>query len=339
MAIIRTFHDKENPYTTLNNQALFDPNLSNAARGLWAQCMARKDDWAFYMSEIRKNTTDGKDALCTQINELIQAGYAARLQVKEKKGGKLVFKSVDYIFFESKITPEKKQQFLDHFKKKLDWCEFMDPKDKALKENPVKKCLSQPAFPAAEVPDTENPQLVNTNNTNTNRVSTDLKESKRSIVHNSPPPPEIRSSSTNSIPFQRKDHSIDISSPEVLQIIEMEPETKQYFRPEIVIRWIAKFGPTMVLDTIKFFFHIKSTQKKPIPKPEAWMEAAFIKRYADVAKTCEENKQFAEKLKKNYRLSRLKINKRYCQDTETGKDYYYNLPTEVFQQALHQIVP
>lgn len=335
MAIIRTFHDKENPYTTLNNQALFDPNLSNAARGLWAQCMARRDDWTFYMSEIRKNTKDGKDALCTQINELIQAGYAARLQVKERKAGKLVFKSVDYIFFESKITPEKKNQFLEHFKKQLDWCEFMEPKDKLVKENEFKKCLSQPAFPAAEVPDTENPQLVNTNSKSTNRENTDLKESKKPIVHNSPSA-QSRSSSTDSIPFQRKDFSI-FDSTEALEVINMEEQTKQFFRPEIVVRWMNKFGPQIVLETIKFFFHIKATQKKPIPKPEAWMEVAFKKKFTEVDKSSQENKAFAENLKKTYRLGRLKINKRYCQDTETGKDYYYYLPPEVFQRALQQL--
>lgn len=176
MAIIRTFHDKENPYTTLNNQALFDPNLSNAARGLWAQCMARRDDWTFYMSEMANNTKDGKEALYTQINELIHAGYAGRLQVKERKGGKLVFKSVDYIFFESRITPEKKAQFLEHFKKQLDWCEFMEPKPKGVnnkQEVIFKKCLSQTGFPDTELPDTENPPLVNTNSKSTDQESTE----------------------------------------------------------------------------------------------------------------------------------------------------------------------
>jgi hypothetical protein len=50
-----------------------------------------------------------------------------------------------------------------------------------------------------------------------------------------------------------------------------------------------------------------------------------------------DDKQFAEKLKINYGLATLKINKRYSQDTKTGKEYYYYLPPGVFRQALQQL--
>jgi hypothetical protein len=165
--------------------------------------------------------------------------------------------------------------------------------------------------------------------------------SKKPIVHNSTESkPQSTPSSINSIPFSQKveqQFSIDVSSPEVIEILEMEDTYKEFFRPKVVSTWIKKFGPTMTLEMIKYFFKIKSTQKKPIETPEKWMERAFQRKYTEVAKTCEKNKQFAENLKKNYSLRNLKINKRYCQDLELSKDYYYNLPEKVFKESLCQI--
>ncbi len=178
MTIIRTFHDKNNPYTILNNQVLFDKTLSNSARGIWAQCMARKDDWVFYMSEITDHTRDGKDAIYSQINELIRAGYVARLQVKENRDGKLVFKCVDYVFFESKLTPEKKAEFLEYFKQKVGVCVFLEPPEenkkpsKSKQKASFKNKLPQRAFPDTESPDTEKPPLVNTDKESTHIENT-----------------------------------------------------------------------------------------------------------------------------------------------------------------------
>lgn len=178
MTIIRTFHDKSNPYTVLNNQVLFDNTLSNAARGLWAQCMARKDDWVFYMSEMTNNTKDGETAISSQINELIRAGYVARLRIMEKRDGKLLYKSVEYIFFESKLTDEKKIEFLNYFKNKVDHCYFLEPvptKYERLKskcEHEFKNKLPQPGFPNLENPELEKTPLLNTEGVNTDLENT-----------------------------------------------------------------------------------------------------------------------------------------------------------------------
>lgn len=177
MSIIRTYHDKKNPYTLLNNEALFDPQLSNGARGLWAQCMARKDDWTFYMSEMKKNTSDGKTALSNQMNELINAGYVARLQIKENMNGKIIFKRVDYIFFETKYTPEKKEEFLKEFRKKEKYCDFLETKTQEVKKE-LKKSLPQSGFPITETPKPENQTLINTKSKNTDKKTTTCKGNK-----------------------------------------------------------------------------------------------------------------------------------------------------------------
>ena len=168
------------------------------------------------------------------------------------------------------------------------------------------------------------------------------KEKKPKIVHNSDPP-EVSFVSASpplaegSFPFSKKNKEEDLFSPELLELLDLEPEYEKHFRPKIVSIWIKKFGATMVLETVKYFFKTLATQKKPIDAPEKWMEKAFKDGYAEKEITCKINKEFAEKLKKEYRLGRLKINKRYCQDTETGKDYYYNLPKKVFEAELSRI--
>lgn len=359
MTVIRTFHNQDNPYTLLNNQALFDPTLSNAARGLWAQCMARKSNWIFYMSEMRNHTKDGKDALSTQMNELIQAGYVARLQVKEKVGHKLQFKSVDYVFFETKITAEMKTNFLQNFKKELPYAEFLEPKPKQPKKSGFKKGLSQPGNPEPESPAPENPQLVNTDRVNTNRENIDKKESIYPVenVHNSSP-------AENSILFEKESsietESAEISDAEIKRLLderiaEWEKESQErekremqerdilfkisvdHFRDFIVKRWLKKYGHNTVIETVRFYLQTLKTQKTPIRDPEPWMESALKRNFAKTYKTSLENKAFAEKLKKEYRLGHLKINKRYCQDTETSKDYYYELPKEVFESLLKRL--
>lgn len=335
MTIVRTYHDKQNPYTTLNNQAIFDSKISNGARGLWAQCMARKDDWVFYMTEIEKHTTDGKTALSSQINELILAGYVARLQVKEKVNGKLVFKSVDYIFFESKITPEKKLEFLEHFKKSLPYSQFLEPKPKQAKSLKLKKCFPQSGFPHPEVPHTENPQLVNTDGIITDLENTHLEESiKEDVenVHNSNAC--AKSDSDYSILSHEKEVELDYQDPDLIELLGLESHYLEFFPPDLVARWVGKFGALYVLRHIKYFFEVRAKQKVPIPNPEAWMEIALQKNYIKQNRDAAENKTFAEKLKKTYGWKNLKINKRYCQDTLKGKDLYYALPPEQFKKTL-----
>lgn len=129
-----------------------------------------------------------------------------------------------------------------------------------------------------------------------------------------------------------------LDDPNVIELLEMEEEYSKFFRPKIVARWIKQFGPLSTLESIKYFFRISKSQKNPIRKPEAWMENAFKQKYAKVDKSSEMNKEFAKKFKLQHNLARLKINKRYCQNTETNQDYYYNMDPKTFTDAIKRIV-
>ena len=97
MSVLRIKHQKD--YVVIHKSALEDPNLSFKAKGLWAYCMSRPDDWEFHVSHLKTVSQDGKAAIYSAINELISCGYCRRIQTRN--GGK--FDSYDYEVHEIKI--------------------------------------------------------------------------------------------------------------------------------------------------------------------------------------------------------------------------------------------
>ena len=137
MSIIRTIHNKENPYAQLSKAVINDKNLSFKALGLWAWAMSKPNDWTFYVEQIAKERLEGKTAIYSAIDELMQQGYCLRLQHKERdKNGKILFDSVEYYFFEYKPNTEEIEE--------------------------LKKCFPHSCFPQAERPEAENQPLLNT---------------------------------------------------------------------------------------------------------------------------------------------------------------------------------
>lgn len=148
MSIIRIIHNQENPYVQLNKKALWDERLSLKAIGLWARCMSRPDNWEFHVSEIIKNTKEGKSAIYTAIDELIEAGYCFRLQKRE--GEKFSrWGNIEYIFFEFPAS----QEDIDGLKKCLPHADFqkavfVTPENRTLlKKDLTKEIKKEPPPP------------------------------------------------------------------------------------------------------------------------------------------------------------------------------------------------
>jgi len=140
MSIIRTIHNKENPYVQLNKAALWNEKLSLKAIGLWARCMSRPNDWKFSVKELAKNGVEGRRAIYSAIDELIEQGYAIRLEHYEKNSnGKFEGAGVEYIFFEFPATESEKQFYSDEFKKSLRKCGFGNLHDGDLRNVPLLK--------------------------------------------------------------------------------------------------------------------------------------------------------------------------------------------------------
>ena len=116
----------QNHFTTLYNGVLENPKLSFKAKGLWAYCMSRKDDWEFHVSHLATVSEDGRDAIYSALKELEREGLVEKVQ--ERNGGK--FKKIDYI-----IYPYPQE---------------------------IQKILPLTAFPDTAKPDTANPPLLST---------------------------------------------------------------------------------------------------------------------------------------------------------------------------------
>jgi hypothetical protein len=89
MSSVRTKHDKNNPYVTLNKGALEDKNLSWAAKGLWAYLLSRPDNWHVSVSHLCKIYDDrggGEKSIYAYLKELITHGYCERVQEKLPNG-------------------------------------------------------------------------------------------------------------------------------------------------------------------------------------------------------------------------------------------------------------
>jgi hypothetical protein len=107
--VIRTVHNRENPYVMVNRNVLEDPDLSFKAKGLWAYCMAKPTDWKFSVSAMVAASKEGRTAIDSAIKELIDHGYAVQFSAYGRKdnGGQLKGTVSEYIFFEFKATEEE----------------------------------------------------------------------------------------------------------------------------------------------------------------------------------------------------------------------------------------
>lgn len=209
MSVIRVFHGKSNPYTVLSNEVLDDTNLSNGAVGLWAKCMRRPDGWQFHISQMVKDGQEGKTALYRQIKELILNGYCLRIAIrKEENRKKMLFASVDYVFFEKKISQADKLEFLQEFQK---------------------------IYPQSGFLDTDNPNADNQPILNTNSIaSTDCLENNSSLkVPTEPAPVGAMSAKADEIDNSPPIKKLNLSkSPEVVQLATEMLEEMRAIKPD-----------------------------------------------------------------------------------------------------------
>lgn len=104
MTIYRVKHQRD--FIILHKGALENPNLSFKAKGLWAYCMSKPDDWVFNVKHLATVSQDKKESVCAAIKELELEGYIIRTQGRDK--GK--FSKVDYEINEIQIILPQRQK-------------------------------------------------------------------------------------------------------------------------------------------------------------------------------------------------------------------------------------
>ena len=97
---------KSENFTTINNEFIFNKEMSLKAKGLLCHLLALPKDWDLYVEEVEKWHKDKKDSVYTGFKELIALGYVERTQKRES--GK--FKGFDYIVYEIPILEKPKTE-------------------------------------------------------------------------------------------------------------------------------------------------------------------------------------------------------------------------------------
>lgn len=99
MKLIRVKKDQN--FTTINNEFIFNKNLSLKAKGLLCHILALPNDWTLYVEEVGKWHKDGKAAIYSAFKELTANGYMKREQIRDSKGKIIKW---NYLVFEKPHT-------------------------------------------------------------------------------------------------------------------------------------------------------------------------------------------------------------------------------------------
>jgi hypothetical protein len=94
--MIRIKVEKNRNFTTINNEFIFNKDLSLKAKGLLCHLLAVPENWKLYVSEVCTWHKDGQRAVYAAFKELIAHGYVKRQQIRIK--GKI--QSWEYMVFE-----------------------------------------------------------------------------------------------------------------------------------------------------------------------------------------------------------------------------------------------
>lgn len=70
----------------LSNRVLRDGRLSWRARGILAYLLSQPDNWRTSSAQLARNATEGRDAVRAALDELIRAGYMARVRSQDERG-------------------------------------------------------------------------------------------------------------------------------------------------------------------------------------------------------------------------------------------------------------
>ena len=104
MKLIRV--EKDNNYTTINNEFIFNKNMSLKSKGLLCHLLALPNDWKLYVEEVEKWHKDGKSSIYSAFKELKELGYMSREQIRVD--GK--FKGYSYVVYEKPYLDKPKTE-------------------------------------------------------------------------------------------------------------------------------------------------------------------------------------------------------------------------------------
>ena len=98
MSVVKVKHNRN--FTTIPNEILNNPKLSFRAKGVVCYLLSKPEDWHISVKQLTSSSKEGRDAIYTAFDELIEQGYMIREQDIQK--GR--FMGVNYIVSDQPFT-------------------------------------------------------------------------------------------------------------------------------------------------------------------------------------------------------------------------------------------
>jgi hypothetical protein len=347
MGIIRTYHDRENPYVQINSVSIRDTNLDLTATGLFAYMFSFRDDWLFNIPDLCNRKKIGKRVVYGALNDLIEHGYAIRYQDSKMTtvDGKTKrhLGRMEYLMFETPLSYTKRKAVVlqsasgPYF-----------PDDSKFKEENQETAKKSGYEPYSELSRFEHAQVERPQVERTQDVPLSNNES-RSIIKGK----EINEESLPS--SIRKEESMKVPSVQLTPAKPKSSGTKSFKLTEEqteIYNWLKEQGLNTDDDTLNYwsrkypshrlrevvnFGHARRTSGQNIPNLGGWVHKLLMNGLAVVNDECKNNREFAEEFARANKWEDLKIYEKYVKDLVTEDDLPLTMSSEAFIRALESL--
>ncbi|OVE34811.1 hypothetical protein CCZ20_24480 [Priestia aryabhattai] len=168
MAKQETFKNvRKNRFTQVSNEMAWDSKLTLQAKGLLLIFLSNSEDWDLHMKEIIQRSKNGRDAHYKIVDELIEHGYFARVEIRKERNR---IDEMVYIFSDNK---QDVAEALEDYKNKSNVYINADRK-KASKKKQEEVISPLPENQDTENQDTES-QYPENQDGNNNTISKNIK--------------------------------------------------------------------------------------------------------------------------------------------------------------------
>lgn len=173
-------------FTVMSNHHLQNKILSLKAKGLLSYMLSLPKDWDYSIGGLASNSKEGRAAVRSALNELEEAKYLIRKQVRSNDGN---FGENQYIVYEIPYdevyeTPQCENCTTDNGNEPLHAKKTTLKESEPLCENctTVEEKAPLCGFPSSDNPPSENRTQLNTNKQNTN-IPPISPKGERAVVH------------------------------------------------------------------------------------------------------------------------------------------------------------
>jgi len=114
-SIMRVRKNRDNPFVMMDKRIFANTSLSWKAKGILGYLLSKPDDWVIRISDLIKQSTDGRDAVYSGVKELRKAGYVELVDVRNESG-----KIISWGIFSIRRTTKPNRTRTNHFRKNPD---------------------------------------------------------------------------------------------------------------------------------------------------------------------------------------------------------------------------